>query len=65
MKRAFDRRLGRVDVYNDLYRWIIIELMKMKREAMHNSTNGKVYKLIDGVDTASGCGAKPHTVPSE
>jgi len=34
MKGVFDWRLDRV-VYDDLYRWIIIDLIKIKREAVH------------------------------
>jgi hypothetical protein len=60
MKRASDWRLSRVDVYTDLYRWIVIEMKKIRREAMHSNVDSR---WIDGVDTASGCGAKPHTVP--
>ena len=53
--------MDRADVYTDLYGWSMIELMSKERGYAQMTDD----RWIDGVVTASGCGAKPHTVPIE
>jgi hypothetical protein len=40
MKRVSKWRVDRVDMYADVYRWIIIELIKTERKAMHRCIDG-------------------------